>query len=168
MIRKGLSFLLAASSSYKTIVTSETIHSRPTVADPTALADISPPLSSSPNLCSGPLIVTATFAKRLQWLKERQAEGQRNKVLRLAIQPGGCQGFSYNFELENFESVAASDQVTTYEGHPVLVVAEEMLQFVKGATVDYHVELKGSAFVMKENPNADMSCSCGTSFSPKT
>lgn len=41
------------------------------------------------------------------------------------------------------------------------------LEFLNGATIHYEEEMIRSAFTIEQNPNADLSCSCGTSFSLK-
>lgn len=38
---------------------------------------------------------------------------------------------------------------------------------LRGATVDFATEMMRQTFYVKENPNAELSCSCKTSFSPK-
>ena len=41
------------------------------------------------------------------------------------------------------------------------------MKLLKGAVIDYSEEMMRSIFYVKENPNAEISCSCKTSFSPK-
>lgn len=48
-----------------------------------------------------------------------------------------------------------------------IIVDQDSLEFVKGATVDYTNELIRSAFQVLKNPQADHGCSCGSSFSVK-
>lgn len=48
-----------------------------------------------------------------------------------------------------------------------IIVDQDSLEFVKGATVDYTHELIRSAFQVLKNPQADHGCSCGSSFSVK-
>ncbi len=43
----------------------------------------------------------------------------------------------------------------------------EEMKLLKGAVIDYSEEMMRSIFYVKENPNAEISCSCKTSFSPK-
>ena len=39
--------------------------------------------------------------------------------------------------------------------------------FLRGATVDYSEELIRAAFLVRDNPNTEAACGCGTSFSVK-
>ncbi len=39
--------------------------------------------------------------------------------------------------------------------------------FLKGATVDYSEELIRAAFTVRDNPNTEASCGCGSSFAAK-
>lgn len=48
-----------------------------------------------------------------------------------------------------------------------VIVDQDSLEFVKGATVDYTNELIRSSFQVLKNPQADHGCSCGSSFSVK-
>ncbi len=41
------------------------------------------------------------------------------------------------------------------------------MKLLKGATIDYAEEMMREIFYVKENPNAEISCSCKSSFSPK-
>lgn len=42
------------------------------------------------------------------------------------------------------------------------------LGFLRGATVDYSEELIRAAFLVKDNPNTEASCGCGSSFAAKS
>ena len=57
--------------------------------------------------------LTENAARRVAWIAERQS---RPAVLRLAVDGGGCAGFTYKFELadhpESDDAVAETDGVT--------------------------------------------------------
>ena len=108
---------------------------------------------------SEPLIsLTQSAARRVAWIAERQ---RRPAILRLAVDGGGCAGFTYKFELadaaEDADSVIETDGVK-------LVVDPVSLDLVKGSAVDFVEDLGGATFRVT-NPNAQSGCGCGSSFS---
>lgn len=80
--------------------------------------------------------------------------------LRIAVVGGGCSGFQYDLSLA--EKSAADDEVYTF-GEISLFVDKMSLVYLKGTTIDYVNDLRGSGFVF-QNPNAQSSCGCGHSF----
>lgn len=82
-------------------------------------------------------------------------------ILRLAVEGGGCAGFSYRFGLA--DEVEAEDLVTERDG-VTLVVDEMTHDLVRGGEVDFVESLGGAAFQVR-NPNAASGCGCGSSFS---
>ena len=103
------------------------------------------------------IILTPSAAKRVAWIAERQS---KPAVLRLAVDGGGCAGFTYKFELGEAE---AEDAVAETDGVK-LVVDPISLDLVRGSAVDFVQDLNGSAFKVT-NPNAQSGCGCGSSFS---
>ena len=89
------------------------------------------------------------------------AEGNPELVLRVAVRPGGCSGFSYEMFFDT--DVAADDNLSDFEGVRVVVDASSA-ELLQGATLDYKDGLQGAGFAI-ENPNAQRSCGCGKSFS---
>ncbi|WP_233543190.1 HesB/IscA family protein [Sphingomonas edaphi] len=103
------------------------------------------------------LTLSPSAAKRVAFIADKQG---KPAVLRLAVDGGGCAGFSYRFalgEVEDGDSVTSTDGVT-------LVVDPVSLDLVEGSQVDYIEDLGGAAFKVT-NPNAASGCGCGSSFS---
>jgi iron-sulfur cluster assembly accessory protein len=104
------------------------------------------------------IILTENAARRVAWIAQRQS---RPAILRLAVDGGGCAGFTYKFDLadgaEGDDTIAETDGVT-------LVVDPVSLELVKGSAVDFVEDLGGAAFRVT-NPNAQSGCGCGSSFS---
>ena len=104
------------------------------------------------------ITLTENAAKRVAWIAERQ---RKPAILRLAVDGGGCAGFTYTFELA--EGQDSTDTVTE-TGGVKLVVDPMSLALVKGSAVDFVEDLGGAAFKVT-NPNAQSGCGCGSSFS---
>jgi iron-sulfur cluster insertion protein len=104
------------------------------------------------------ITLTESAAKRVAWIAARQ---DKPPILRLAVDGGGCAGFTYKFELadqpESGDAVAETDGVK-------LVVDPVSLDLVRGSAVDFVEDLGGAAFRVS-NPNAQSGCGCGSSFS---
>jgi iron-sulfur cluster assembly accessory protein len=102
--------------------------------------------------------LTQNAAKRVAWIAERQS---KPAILRLAVDGGGCAGFTYKFELA--EQQEADDTVAETDGVK-LVVDPISLDLVRGSAVDFVEDLGGASFKVL-NPNAQSGCGCGSSFS---
>ena len=104
------------------------------------------------------ITLTENAAKRVAWIAGRQS---RPAILRLAVDGGGCAGFTYKFELADSED--ADDTIVETDGVK-LVVDPISLDLVRGSAVDFVEDLGGAAFRVT-NPNAQSGCGCGSSFS---
>lgn len=104
------------------------------------------------------ITLTENAAKRVAWIAARQS---KPAILRLAVDGGGCAGFTYKFELA--ETAHADDAIAETDGVK-LVVDPVSLDLVKGSAVDFVEDLGGAAFRVT-NPNAQSGCGCGSSFS---
>ncbi len=102
--------------------------------------------------------LTQSAARRIAWIAERQ---RKPAILRLAVDGGGCAGFTYKFELAE---AAQSDDAIAETAGVRLVVDPISLELVKGSAVDFVEDLGGAAFKVT-NPNAASGCGCGSSFS---
>jgi len=107
---------------------------------------------------AAPVTVSARAAKRIAEILKSEPQPM---MLRVAVTGGGCSGFQYNFALD--DTRMDDDLVIERDGATVLVDPMS-LDFLKGAEIDFTDELIGAAFKVN-NPNAQSSCGCGTSFS---
>jgi iron-sulfur cluster assembly accessory protein len=107
---------------------------------------------------TSPIGLSASAAARVAAIAERQG---KPAILRLAVEGGGCAGFSYRFGLA--EEVEAEDLAVERDG-VTLVIDEVTLDLVRGGEVDFVESLGGAAFQVR-NPNAASGCGCGSSFS---
>ncbi len=105
------------------------------------------------------IAITDTAAVKVKDLITQ--EGNDQLMLRVAVRPGGCSGFSYEMFFDTDK--AADDLVTDHAGVKV-VVDPSSAQLLQGATLDYNDGLQGAGFAI-DNPNAQKTCGCGQSFS---
>jgi iron-sulfur cluster insertion protein len=89
-------------------------------------------------------------------------ENNPNLKLRVFVQGGGCSGMQYGFTLD--EEQAEDDWDLEISGVKVLVDSMSG-GYLQGAIVDYREDQYGSSFIIN-NPQAQTTCGCGSSFSP--
>lgn len=107
------------------------------------------------------ITLTTSAIEHLQELLKSQ-NAAPGVGLRLQIERGGCAGMQYAMRLD---SPQESDEVVA-EGGVSVLVGPDSVGFLRGSTLDYVESLNDSGFKI-ENPNAERSCGCGTSFEPK-
>ncbi|RME52439.1 iron-sulfur cluster assembly accessory protein [Candidatus Woesearchaeota archaeon] len=105
------------------------------------------------------IVITEVAARKLKDILE--AQGKKGGGLRIAVQPGGCAGMSYHFDIEDHEQ--EGDVVFDVGGVRFFIDAESA-KLLRGAKVDYVDALQGAGFKIT-NPNAQSTCGCGQSFS---
>jgi iron-sulfur cluster assembly accessory protein len=88
-------------------------------------------------------------------------EGDEGLMLRVAVRPGGCSGFSYEMF---FDSERETDDLTVEYSGVTVVVDPSSAQLLDGASLDFKDGLQGAGFAIN-NPNAQRTCGCGQSFS---
>src|SRR5690242_580111 len=84
--------------------------------------------------------LTENAAKRVAWIAERQS---KPAILRLAVDGGGCAGFTYKFELA--DGPDGDDTVVETDGVK-LVVDPISLDLLRGSAVDFVEDLGGASF----------------------
>ena len=105
--------------------------------------------------------VTEKAAERIRQIMAKEGVAGVQGGLRLAVQGGGCSGLSYLFKLETKER--AGDHVFG-NGDAKVLIDPKSFVYLDGLTLDYKESLIQSGFTI-DNPNAQKTCSCGTSFS---
>jgi iron-sulfur cluster insertion protein len=89
-------------------------------------------------------------------------ENKPNLKFRVFVQGGGCSGMSYGFTFD--EEKNEDDFDFQYDNLTVLVDSLSM-GYLQAARIRYDENDMGSSFVI-DNPNAETTCGCGSSFSP--
>lgn len=103
--------------------------------------------------------LSESAARRIAVLRDKEGDG--NLMLRVAVEGGGCSGFTYKF---SFEADKQDDDLMVERDGAAVLIDAMSLPFMAGSEIDFIDELMGAYFSIK-NPNATASCGCGTSFS---
>ena len=82
--------------------------------------------------------------------------------MRVFVQGGGCSGFQYGFTLDDQQ--AEDDWELDINGIQILVDSMSG-GYLQGAEIDYKDDVMGASFSIN-NPNAQTTCGCGSSFNP--
>ena len=102
--------------------------------------------------------LTPSAAARVAAIAAKQS---RAAQMRLAVDGGGCAGFTYRFALADGVD---TDDLVTRTGDAELVVDSISHDLLRGSVVDFVESLGGASFQVR-NPNAASGCGCGASFS---
>ncbi len=104
--------------------------------------------------------VLAAASERLRGLLRKQGREQKG-ALRVAVVGGGCSGLQYKMDL--VDGPANRDILVESNGVRVVIDPKSAL-FVTGSELDFSTDLQSGGFKVS-NPNAEVTCSCGESFS---
>ena len=104
--------------------------------------------------------IAQSAVTRLQQLKSE--ENNPDLKFRVFVQGGGCSGMQYGFTFD--EAQNEDDFDFQYEDLTVLVDSMSM-EYLRGARIDYREDAMGANFVI-DNPQAQTTCGCGSSFNP--
>lgn len=80
--------------------------------------------------------------------------------LRLGVKGGGCSGYSY---ILGFDQAKETDNVYTVDDI-VVIVDKSQEMYLYGTLLDFKQGLENRGFIFN-NPNAQSTCGCGSSFS---
>jgi iron-sulfur cluster insertion protein len=103
------------------------------------------------------ITITENTSAKIAELIQDETEVQG---LRIFVQGGGCSGMQYGFA---FENEINEDDFVVEQNNVKFIVDAMSMQYLTGATINYKEDFAGANFVI-ENPNAQTSCGCGSSF----
>jgi iron-sulfur cluster insertion protein len=92
----------------------------------------------------------------------RAEENNPDLKFRVFVQGGGCSGMQYGFTFD--EAQNEDDFDFQFEDLTVLVDSMSM-EYLRGARIEYREDAMGASFVI-DNPQAQTTCGCGSSFNP--
>jgi iron-sulfur cluster assembly protein len=107
------------------------------------------------------ITLTETAAREISTIMEQQKLDAEKTRLRVGVKGGGCSGFSYLLDLTEQEK--ETDELFELNGIKVVCDPKSYL-YLNGTTIDFKDEIMGRGFVFN-NPNANTTCGCGSSFS---
>ena len=106
-----------------------------------------------------PVSLTEGAVKELKKLRDQQEIGE-DFGLRVGVEGGGCAGMNY---ILGFDQKKDGDSEYDIEGIRVFMNRAHGL-YLAGMQIDFQNGLDARGFTFN-NPNAEKTCGCGTSFS---
>lgn len=110
-------------------------------------------------IVESPIKITPSAIKQLKRIKEEQALDDSHGV-RVGVKGGGCSGFTY---VLGFDVPQDKDQTFSLGDLTILMEKSHGIYLI-GMEIDWHEGLNNRGFTFN-NPNAEETCGCGTSFS---
>lgn len=105
-----------------------------------------------------PIVLTEGAVQELTRLLSSE-QVSSDMALRVGVKGGGCAGLTY---VLGFDHKAEDDEQFEVSGITVLMKPAHQM-YLQGIEIDYQTGLSNRGFVFN-NPNADETCGCGTSF----
>lgn len=104
--------------------------------------------------------LTEKAALKIQALLTKEGVSGETGGLRVGVQGGGCSGLTYAMRLDT----QARDRDKVFEEHGARIFVDpKSYLYLRDTTLDYIEELMRQGFVF-QNPMAQRSCGCGSSF----
>jgi iron-sulfur cluster assembly accessory protein len=152
------------------MVTQTKVKELPTIPSPATASPSSDDSNNTTNTTATSnelLTVTESCWKRIQYLATKKNEPLDTIYLRVFVDAGGCSGFSYKFELDSSETEEEDVIFKDPASSARLVVDEGSLDIIKGSMIDFVQEMIKSSFEVRDNPQSESACGCGSSFALK-
>ncbi|MCB0639796.1 MAG: iron-sulfur cluster assembly accessory protein [Lewinella sp.] len=106
-----------------------------------------------------PVTITDSAIEQLRRIREQEKVAS-DHGLRIGVKGGGCSGFSY---VLGFDIQKDQDDVYDIGGIKVFMQKAHLI-YLMGMEIDWLEGLNNRGFVFN-NPNAEDTCGCGSSFS---
>ena len=116
-------------------------------------------MDKSNEIISEDITLTDQAAKRVNAILT--GENKKGYFLRINVSDGGCSGMSYNLTFDNNKN--EFDKIYKSKGVQILCDIKSWF-YVKGTEIDFSDDMLSGGFKLN-NPNANRTCGCGTSFS---
>ncbi len=109
------------------------------------------------------MVISITDGARDQ-IKEMMKDEPNESKLRFGIKGGGCSGLSYSL---GFESDVNEELDSVFEINDIpVVIFKQDIPIIENTEIDFKQNMMGGGFSIN-NPNAIVSCGCGSSFRTK-
>ncbi len=108
---------------------------------------------------SEPITITKPAVEQLKKILAEQ-ELPQNHYLRVGVKGGGCSGLSYVLDIDEKKEY---DEIFDYDAFS-LIIDKRHLMYLEGTKLDFSEGLDNRGFTF-DNPNAQSTCGCGSSFS---
>ena len=96
-------------------------------------------------------------------LRELRAEENNPDLkFRVFVQGGGCSGMQYGF---TFDEAQNEDDFDFQFADLTVLVDSMSMEYLRDARIEFREDAMGASFVI-DNPQAQTTCGCGSSFSP--
>ena len=105
--------------------------------------------------------ITENASKQIKEMMKEESESSR---LRFGIKGGGCSGLSYSLGFDD-EINEELDEVFEINDIPVVIFKQD-IPIIEKTEIDFKQNMMGGGFSIN-NPNAIVSCGCGSSFRTK-
>lgn len=97
-------------------------------------------------------------------IQDMMKDEEEHVRLRFGIKGGGCSGLSYSLGFD-YDINEELDMVDEINGIPVVIFKQD-IPIIEGTVIDFKQNMMGGGFSI-DNPNAIVSCGCGSSFKAK-